>query len=407
MRILRWSTCVLALLAAFLMATPIAAQRPTPAVTNSYDNRTNQGLWAFGKWLREIGYAPERIERQRATSPFVIPGNTRGLIVLSARQIPDQDALTIKEFVRSGGTLVFNAQTAPALNAALGVRLDTSRGGAPHVIVSDRYFAPRGSEIYCDATGALMDTVEAEAGAEPTAITTLRSGTPTMVTFRLGLGRVYATVAPCMWTNGQLQNANAALLTRAIFRFLPAGSVIAFDEYHTFASPAVLVYDPDDFTTQGRRLDYTDQATPTIGISSQLTLTSWVTAVTASALIVLAYALLNGRRMGRVLRPRLELLPRLASDQAVALAGLVMRARDWRGPIEQLRARLKRAIGRPLGLDSGTPDAAFVAQVRLGRQDIPVEPLADLLADLAAPDIKRREVIDFDREVSAMIERYR
>ncbi|MBX7213756.1 MAG: DUF4350 domain-containing protein [Thermoflexales bacterium] len=403
-----------ALLCFCLLAAPLAAQYPSLRVTDSYDSSTEGGFWVFGKGLRASGYEVERIENQSWLSAFVIPRNTRGLIVLTPHDMAESDANRIRAFVRQGGTLLYNASAQTHLNESLGVQVDRTLVGYPQFVSTDDYLVHRGSQIDCMGSG-VVDKVDVEPDGHPTALTTLQSGRPTLVTFRLGLGRVYATTTPCMWSNGRVRDDNPALLTRAIFQPLPTGSLIVFDEYHNGSDPGVPRLAADDFATERFRRELASGAgvwpwseftleTPKHG---DLALSPWLAVVGAAALIVLAYALLNGRRMGRVLRLRPERHPRSSSDQVAALAGLVVRARDWRGPREHLRARLKRAIGRQLGLDSGAPDAAFVAQVRLRRQDIPVEPLADLLADLAAPDIKRREVIDFDREVNEMIERYR
>jgi hypothetical protein len=393
------------LAAALLSAAPVVAQSGRP--TSSYD-RGPDGLWAYGKWLSEIGYRATRIDRYTSASAFEIPFGTQVLLLLSpSYRIPADDADRMRAFVRGGGLLIYVARNeAEALDGGFGLNpAEIAGAGWPQRIAADTLGVPRSVSINCVASGTLGEIYAGYVEGHRALLTA--DDEPTTIAFQYGLGNVIATTAPCMFTNRSMADRNTSTVARALIKLAPRGSTIAFDEFHHFSDPGAFVLDLDDFTPSGRRVSRGRSNFELSFGSLPLASSAWGTALLFGLLTCFVWLLANGRRLGRTISLPADIRPRTSADFAVAMANLFERSGDTQGMRAHLRRKLKRAIGKPIGIDQDTPDAEFAVQVARARPDIDHRPIVQTLAALAFERTESAELVTLSTEVNKLIERYR
>jgi hypothetical protein len=423
--------------AALVAATPYQVLQAHP--TNSYDRGPN-GLFAFGKWLKEIGFSPQRVERVDLTSEFELPLDTRVLIMMSpAREISRRDADLVERFVWDGGTLIYSSRAKMlALDNAFGVRsTEVVTWTSPHTIVRPVAGITQPATIRCEAFGY----VEPLAGGRAVGPEILLSvvGNTTAVSLGHGKGRVVALTAPCILTNAILADGNDARVARSLLGDAPAGSVVVFDEYHPFAQPGIFIEDSSDFAPGGLRQGAQESGPPPYrqavpapapgyGSSDRLPTTSprlrppdfslnlndmplfstpWGAAILLALFTLMVYTAANGRRLGREMPLARDIRPRNGGEYVVAIASLHERAGHGAEVQEHLLRRLERALGSPLGIDHNASDAGFAAQVAAARPDIDPGPLTSLIDALQAPSPRPESLPALAAEVNQIIERYR
>ncbi|MEO6062841.1 MAG: DUF4350 domain-containing protein [Thermoflexales bacterium] len=393
------------LAAAWLSAAPVVAQGSRP--TSSYD-RGSDGLWAYGKWLSEIGYRTNRIDRYTSASLFEIPFGTQVLLLLSpSYRIPQGDAEKIRSFVRAGGLLIYVARDeARALDDGFGLNPGESAGaGWPQRVAADSLGVARGISINCVASGVLGEVYAGYVTGQQALLTA--DDAPTTISFQYGLGKVVATTAPCMFTNRSMADRNTSTVARAFIRLVPPGSNIAFDEFHHFSDPGAFILDLDDFTPSGRRVSRGPSNFELSFGSLPLASSAWGTALLIALLTCFVWLLANGRRLGKTIPLPTDIRPRTSADFAVAMANLHERSGDTRGMRAHLRRKLKRAIGKPIGIDQETPDEDFAAQVARARPDIDPRAIVQTLATLAIERTGQAELVTLSSDVKKLMERYR
>ena len=393
------------LAAALLSAAPALAQDSRP--TSSYD-RGPDGLWAYGKWLSEIGYRANRIDRYTSASAFEIPFGTQVLLLLSpSYRMPERDADQLRGFVRAGGLLIYvvHDETA-ALDDGFGLNPGQIAGaGWPQRVAADTLGVARSISIDCVASGSLGEIYAGYVSGHQALLTA--DDAPTTITFQYGSGKVVATTAPCMFTNRRMADRNTSTVARALIKLAPPGSTITFDEFHHFSDPGAFVLDLDDFTPSGRRVSRGPSNFELSFGSLPLASTAWGTALLIALLTGFVWLLANGRRLGRTVPLPADIRPRTSADFAVAMANLHERSGDTQGMRAHLKRTLKRAIGTPIGIDQETTDEDFVAQVARARPDVDPRAIVQTLASLSFERTGQAELVTLNLEVKKLIQRYR
>jgi hypothetical protein len=243
------------------------------------------------------------------------------------------DARRVADYVSGGGVLVYAAEQGdPQLDAMLQVNRERGITGG-------------------DATGSgqMLAGVRHVAGAVtaqplapgPDQVVLLRGsgGQPVGIERFVGRGRVVVLADPLPLTNGHLEQADNGRLAADLLSLAPAGSRVAFDEYH---------HGP-------------------VGIGSPLTgwlSTAWGVAVTWAVVVGFAGLLLRNRAFG----PRLELPGgghRSGAEHVAAVGGLLARARASATTGELLMAATRRSLAARHGLSAGAgPDLARALRER-------------------------------------------
>ena len=173
----------------------------------------------------------------------------------------------------------------------------------------------------------------------PDQVVVLRSSSGAPIAFEqfVGRGRLVVLADPLPLTNGRLEQADNWRLAADLVSLAPAGTEVAFDEYH-----------------HGE-----------VGVGSPLTgwlSTAWGSALTWAVLVCFAGLLLRGRAFG----PRLELPgggDRSTAEHVAAVGGLLERSRAGAATGQLLLAAARRALGARHGLGVG-PGSGFDAALR-------------------------------------------
>ena len=136
-------------------------------------------------------------------------------------------------------------------------------------------------------------------------------GSPLLVSFAQGYGVVWLSSAPKLFTNDGLRNdANAGLVDTLVKR-TPAGSLVAFDEYH---------------------LGFHGEAAQDHSLLLLIYTTPWGWAVLYGLIVVFACLLVNGQRLGRTIPLPHSIARRNPVEFVTAMAQLFRlgwQARAW------------------------------------------------------------------------------
>lgn len=173
----------------------------------------------------------------------------------------------------------------------------------------------------------------------------------------VGAGRVIVLAGAFPFTNEGLRDESNARLILNLAGLVPAGSVVAFDEFHHGA-----------------------RQTPS--------LLGWLLSAPAGLAVSLALALIGayivgaGRRFGRpFVMPELR-VRREPSEYVLAMASLSRAAGQRNAALLRYHAWLKRRLAQPWRLDVSLPDHHFVEALRSVGASVDYDRLLRLLNDL-------------------------
>jgi hypothetical protein len=175
--------------------------------------------------------------------------------------------------------------------------------------------------------------------------------------------------------NADLKDSQAGVIVPALLRTVPAGGRIVFDTYHLFG--------PDIASATGQIHSLKDWLYRTPA--------GWATVF--SALVLFAYLVLQGIRLGPPLPARGESRRREAAEYVEAMAALQRRARQSPSVARHHKHRLKIGLGRPLHISPDLDDAEFLYRLREADSHLDadkLETIRRLLAGLSnSPDEDR------------------
>ena len=241
------------------------------------------------------------------------------------------EAVRAADYVAGGGALVYAAEQGdPQLDLQL--KVVRQRGIASGEAV--------GAGPMLAGVGRVAGAVAAQPltpGPDQAVILRSSSGQPIALEQLVGRGRVVVLADPLPLCNGHLDQADNWRLAADLISLAPAGTEVAFDEYH---------HEP-------------------VGVGSPLTgwlSTAWGAALTWAVLLGFAGLLLRGRAFG----PRLELPgggDRSAAEHVAAVGGLLERSRAADTTGQLLLAAARRALAARHGLAVG-PGSGFERTLR-------------------------------------------
>jgi hypothetical protein len=231
------------------------------------------------------------------------------------------EAKRLADYVAGGGSVVYAAEDGdPQLDLTLHVTRERAIAGGDAT----------GAGPMLSGVGHVIGGVTA-APLKPSAdqVIVLRSGggQPIAVERLSGRGRVVVLTDPLPLCNGYLQRADNGRLAADLISLAPAGSTVAFDEFHHAAR----------------------------GMGSPLTAwlsTPWGAGITWALAVMFAGLLLRGRAFG----PRLRLpgpAHRSTLEYVAAVGGLLERSGAARATAPLLRDTTRRALGARYGLAQG------------------------------------------------------
>ncbi len=350
--------------ATFVFSRQAEAGQSGQAPAFSTHSSAPYGVKALALWLDALGYRTGNLEY----SAFDVPA-AANLLVIVEPQVPlgSTDGALLTAWVMDGGTLVVAADNNfSGLSSALGVTFaNLAQPAAPGV--RQPFFDRPPLVDPLPPVNATLSLARKDAVVHLAVETSPGTVAPTLVTYRLGRGKVYLTTHVNAFTNAGLRNRANAVLIYNLLRDVPPGGQVLFDEYHHgYVEP------PES----GRLLFRSP----------------WGWALLYAAGIVLAFMALNGRAFGAPL-PLADARPRRSTAEYVAsMANLLRRARQ-RGPIAQhYHDELKRRLARPYRINPAQGDLAFTRELARYRE-IDQDALFELLKGLNRDPSGERELV--------------
>jgi hypothetical protein len=210
-------------------------------------------------------------------------------------------------------------------------------------------------------------------------------GAPVVAIQPIGAGTVWHLTEDFAFTNINLRDERIATLLPAILRTVPPGARVVITTRH------LSTYDPAENSGEPGTLQDWLYSTP----FGQATLLVIVT--------LLAYWVLQGRRLGPPLGAPSATRPREAAEYVSALAGLQRRIRQPHVVADHHRQRLKLRVGRLAQMPVDLPDDEWLAQMRRSGALSPaaLDEVAALLAGYAKINNKRDAEADLIELVQA------
>ncbi len=330
------------------------------------------GSVALARWHEAMGFRVRLVEGR----PYRIPADIRLLYVLqpNARYAFAREELaTLRQWVEAGGLLVlaFEREVSYPISR---------RGPAQYALLDESPLGAFGFDTALLETRQITTTLaqpllatlpvgefqwrhdnqdNALALDPPNdAVIHARVDDGVLITSRgVGAGRIIVLAGTYPFTNEGLRDEANARLILNLAGLIPAGSVVAFDEFHHGA-----------------------RQTPS--------LSGWLFGAPAGLAVSLALALIgayivwSGRRFGRpFVMPELR-IRREPSEYVLAMANLSRAAGQRNAALLRYHSWLKRRLARPWRLDVSLPDHRFVEELRAVGAPVDYERLARLLNDL-------------------------
>jgi hypothetical protein len=332
---------------ALLLAMAAAVALRGPSSGDSPEHRTDSdaanGASALPQLAQALGHPTATLDTDfqpdLGMGVLFVISPTVGFTKTEARRLTD--------YVAGGGSVVYAAERG---DPQLDLSLQVSRGQA----------LASGDAV---GTGPMLRGVSHVSGAvaaAPLTATSLQavvlrsaSGQPLGVERFTGRGRVVVLSDPLPLCNGYLQRADNGRLAADLLSLAPAGSSVAFDEYHHVAG----------------------EGSPVTALLS----TWWGAGITWAALVVFAGLLLRGRAFGpRLLPPGAA--HRSTLEYVSAVGDLLHRTRAAPSTLPLVAAATRRALAARHGLTLGP---GFEAALRARAPETAVE-LAAAVAALAS-----------------------
>jgi len=333
--------------------------RRLPALRLPYhpQSKAADGTIVLWRWLERMGYQVQRLPRTPMTTPpkadmiILFPGQT---------SFSDGDAEMLYDWAAAGHTLVLvgmHAET--AIRRQFGVTHSAATG------IPLKPYLFQDIPLLPEAPSALKSPLLQESGlnitnasdALPVLNHHFRSKIthPAVAVQAVGEGVVWHLAPQAAPTNEALQGEMGYLIP-ALLRTMPEGGVVLMDIYHT------LTPTPDEpaFTT------------PKTTLLSYIFHTAWGRAALLAGVLLLAFLLLQGRRLGPPLPVSHELRRREAAEYVEAMARLKQRARQRHAVARHQSQRLRSGLADIWHIDAGQPADDFVDALQ--RSDDPPSP---------------------------------
>ncbi|HZG68716.1 MAG TPA: DUF4350 domain-containing protein, partial [Herpetosiphonaceae bacterium] len=345
------------------------------------------GALALQRWLDSLGYQTANLEY----TGWAIPDDAAALFMITPVREPirDEEAQEILRWVRAGGTLIAvderpqrllksnglweTLQVTAAISEAEELQVAGQATVAQPLLVS-----PPVSSVPVSTTGALR----IDDGAYVTLLQTHFG--PTLIGRQEGRGYMYLSVAAHPFTNAGLREPGSAALVLNLLSRVPRGATVLFDEFH------------HGFTTKAAA------AQPSL---RRIVLSQWWgwAAVYAAGVLAL-YLVLTGRRFGRPIPLRRDIVRRSSAEYVQSMADLLRRSGKREHIAQHYHASLKRRLARPYGFIPPADDDAFVRElIRLGGvTEQQGERVRDLLHGLSRANIKDADLLRLLHELDTL-----
>lgn len=354
-----------AVVALVVLVATIGAPSAGGARTASVRDDGPGGAGTLRRYLEAMGQRTTTIQG----SSFA-PSDAGVVLLLGATEaVSDADVSTIRDFVRTGGTVVVAVEVGlfeRSLLDAFGVRVTGIAAPGAKPLASAAFVDPPARSLSIDrgvalGTGPQGDVLASDEGA------------PLIVAVKEGSGLFVAVGSLWPFLGGGIVEADNARVVLSLLRPGRAGGAVAFDEYHHGVHPSSDLTVLVEQTWPGRALVFV-------------------------AVLTFLYLLLSGRRLGPPLP--LEVRPARSSLEYIrGFAGLVRRSGRGEVARRRLRSDLRAGLARQLGLDPATEFDRVLSTLAARDRERAARARAvdDALARPLREDALLRSVADIDQ----------
>jgi hypothetical protein len=391
---IRWREILLigglfVLLILFTLYGPGRLQNEPDGRRGSTHSIGEDGALALQRWLQALGYQAGNLEYEE----WSIPEEAQALFILNAVEKPilDAEAQQILEWVRAGGTLIAideRPQLAFAPNRLWQVlEATTVISVTDNMSVAERATATQPLLASPPVTSVAVHTNAALTLEAPNYVSLLQTQFgPSLIGRQEGRGYIYLGIAAHPFTNGGLREPGSAGLVLNLLAGLPREAVILFDEYHH---------------------GYASAAAAAPSLQRIVLSTWWGWALVYSIGVGALYLVLSGRRFGRPVPLRQDLVRRSSAEYVQSLAQLLQRAGRRQHIAGQLHDTLKRRVARQHGLVATATDDQFISSLfnAGGATNEQGRSLRQLLDQLRRPDLGDADLVRLVRASDKLIDR--
>lgn len=373
-----------ALLAVYVILGPARASNETPSLRPTTHASSPGGALAMLRWAEYLGYGVERLEYQE----FRVDPSAGALIILApSRSFNRTQANTVLDWVAAGGMLILVEEQAgfatPTAELLRGLELTlhtaTSNDGADTLGMIQQ--APVIQPVFTDPpvqsvqvhTDVVITTDRTDVA--PLVGTTNR---PLIVGVPHGAGYVFVSSALYPFTNEGLRDAENAALVLNLLQRLPPNRRVLFDEFHHgFFEPPSL--------------------------RSLLLTSAWGQALIYAICVGSLYLILTGRRFGRPIPLREEIVRRSSAEYVESMADLFQRGGQATYILRHYVATIRRRLIRPYGLPPDVDDTALSEAIaNQGTADTPK--LTNLLHRLRRTNARDIEILQLVNAADALLQ---
>ena len=329
---------------------------------------TANGAQALYRWLEAIGFTVD----DTVDNTFAIPESTDTVFILEPSEpISNFEWATLDAWVENGGTLLLAGQefqTLPAF-AHYDVVLRVFFVEGTPTVETPLTVQPIVSPLPVEDRVRYLDTTRE--GVVPLVSI---NGSPVILTFPMGQGRVILSSLVDPFSNLGLQEESYAELLLNLFG--ESGQNVWFDEWHHGVRPTQVVSNNWlQRTPIGRSILYT-------------------------TIIVFVWLLLRGRNFGRPVPLRQDIVRRSPLEYVTAVANLSRRAGHRQAVLQDAHDRLKRELSTRYRLSPTLPDDEFVENLAKFHPSLDEEALLQLLNRLQKPNISEAELVQLVQEAT-------
>jgi hypothetical protein len=363
MKITKEIFLIILLCAVLVIITFFVLQRSTQSTSSdtpysTYSGSLN-GVKPLYDTLKKLNF---RVERVRA-EPYTLSPNLSVLFLVQPHDVLKAETrVEMQAFVEQGGILVVaTTQNLHGLVSDYGLQIVEAE---KPLITSLRlspnpFFEDTPVDHFISFTACGIHPVERELAP------LFGVGTEySLVTFRVGAGRVFVLSCPYIFTKHGLGFEENATLVYNLLTYLPPKSRIGFDEYHHgFRSQ-----------TESRSRSGTGQLVRLFwGVPI-----GW--ALVYAGMLILIFLLLRGRRFGQPIEPDRS-RRRLSSEYVLAMENLYRKGRKRDAILEHIRNEFRRTLAAPWNITPTLDIPTFVDEIAK-RKPIDADELRSLLEAL-------------------------
>lgn len=326
-----------------------------------------EGALALYSWTRAMGYDSQRLEFR----PFALDEQDAALVILNPSEpISRAQARETLGWVARGGTLIL-ADDSPLFLSAPNelfdeLKVDLAVYSATNTIERAAPAQPALDQPPTDQ--ALVRTGHRLLFNRDDYVKLLGPKDAVVVAgIKQGRGYVYLSASTYPFTNEGLRDGENAALVLNMLRRVPSGGRIQFDEYH------------HGF--------FTPPSAGTVILGSPW---GWAAAYAVTAIAL--YLILSGRRFGRPIPLKEDVVRRSSAEYVESMADLFQRGGKRAYILRHYHTLFKRRLARPYGVNPQLDDRQFLRELARFRElDEPA--LSALLARLRSERAGEAELL--------------